>query len=82
MDLSNRHNLRGPQPGPDTLRFGIRVTMPASDPLRSLLGNHWQKEHWFASSAERDDALLEMGKRHAYSRIGDTPSIRLEPIDR
>ena len=82
MDLSNRHNLRGPPPAGATLRFGIRVTMPASDPLRSLLGNDWHKEHWFAARADRDEALAEMGKRHAYSRIGDTPSIRLESIDR
>jgi len=82
MDLSNQHNLSRPQPDPDSLRFGIRVTMPASDPLRGLLGSDWHKEHWFASAADRDEALLEMGKRHAYSRIGDTPSIRLEPIDR
>jgi hypothetical protein len=82
MDLSNRHNLRGPQPDPESLRFGIRVTMPARDPLSSLLGSDWHKEHWFASRAERDDALLEMGKRHAFSRISDKPSIRLEPLDR
>ena len=82
MELSNQHNLRGPQPDPASLRFGIRVTMPASDPLRSLLGTDWQKEHWFASAAERDEALAEMGKRHAFNRIGDAPSIRLEPIDR
>ena len=82
MDLSNRHNLRGPPPAVAALRFGIRVTMPASDPLRSLLGNDWHKEHWFASRADRDAALAEMGKRHAYSRIGDTPSIRLEAIER
>lgn len=82
MELSNQHNLRGQQPEPASLRFGIRVTMPASDPFRRLLGNDWQKEHWFASATERDAALLDMGKRHAFSRIGDTPSIRLEPIDR
>jgi hypothetical protein len=82
MDLSNQHNLRGPHPDPGSLRFGIRVTMPARDPLRAVLGNDWHKEHWFASAAERDEALLEMGKRHAYSRIGDDPSIRLEPLDR
>ncbi len=82
MDLSNRHNLREPLPESGTLRFGIRVTMPARDPLRGLLGNDWQKEHWFASPTERDEALREMGRRHAYSRIGDAPSIRLEPVDR
>lgn len=82
MDLSNRHNLRGPPPAVAALRFGIRVTMPASDPLRSLLGKDWHTEHWFASRLERDEAREEMGRRHAYSRIGDTPSIRLESIER
>ncbi|MDH5275250.1 MAG: hypothetical protein OEW88_02380 [Gammaproteobacteria bacterium] len=82
MDLSNPHNLRGAPPDPGSLRFGIRVTMPASDPLRAVLGNDWHTEHWFASAAERDEALLDIGKRHAYNRIGDTPSIRLEPLDR
>jgi hypothetical protein len=82
MDVSNRHNLNSPLPEPALLRFGIRVTMPARDPLRAVLGNEWHKEHWFASRAERDDALAEMGKRHAYSRIGDTPSIQLTAIER
>jgi len=82
MDLSNRHNLRAPRPEAGDLRFGIRVTMPARDPLRAVLGNDWHQEHWFASAAERDEALVEMGKRHAYNRIGDAPSIRLEPVDR
>ena len=82
MDLSNRHNLRSPPPAAEALRFGIRVTMAPRDPMRSLLGKDWHTEHWFASSAERDEAREEMGKRHAYSRIGDTPSIRLESIER
>jgi hypothetical protein len=56
--------------------------MPDRDPLRAVLGNEWHKEHWFASRAERDDALAEMGKRHAYSRIGDTPSIQLTALER
>ena len=82
MDLSNRHNLRSPPPAVAALRFGIRVTMSASDPMRSLLGTDWHTEHWFASRKERDEAREEIGKRHAYSRIGDTPSIRLESIER
>ena len=82
MELSNRHNLRATPPDLAKLQFGIRVTMSASDPMRSLLGSDWQKEHWFASREERDAAREEMGKRHAYSRIGDIPSIRLESIER
>jgi hypothetical protein len=82
MEISNRHNLNSPLPEPAVLRFGIRVTMPASDPLRAVLGNTWHTEHWYASRDERDDALVEMGKRHAYSRIGDTPSVQLAAIER
>jgi hypothetical protein len=82
MELSNRHNLRSTPPDLADLRFGIRVTMSAQDPLRSLLGSDWRKEHWFAQREERDAARDEMGKRHAFSRIGDTPSIRLESIER
>jgi len=82
MDQSNPHNLRSPPPDPAALRFGIRVTLPAGDPLRRVLGNEWHKEHWFATQGERDAALREMASRHAYSRIGDTPSIRLDALER
>ena len=82
MELSNRHNLRSMPADAGNLRFGIRVTMPARDPLRAVLGNDWQKDHWFASREERDEALAEMGGRHAYSRIGDSPSIVLQSIER
>ena len=82
MELSNPHNLRSLPPEPAALRFGIRVTMPPNDPLRQVLGNDWRTEHWFATREERDEALREMASRHAFSRIGDTPSIRLDAIDR
>ena len=82
MELSNPHNLHAQKPEPSIRRFGIRVTMPASDPLRHVLGNNWHQEHWFATRDERDAALADMGKRHAYSRIGDSPSIVLESIER
>lgn len=82
MEPSNPHNLRAPLADPATERFGIRVTMPEGDPMRSLLGDDWHTEHWYATREERDEALAEMGKRHAYYRHRDVPSIRLEPIER
>ena len=82
MELSNPHNLRTPAPEPAALRYGIRVTMPPNDPLRRLLGNDWQKEHWFVTREERDETLRDMASRHAFSRIGETPSIRLESLER
>ncbi|MEQ1803645.1 MAG: hypothetical protein ABL989_17095 [Gammaproteobacteria bacterium] len=82
MELSNPHNLRTPPPEAVALRFGIRVTMPPLDPLRRVLGNDWHKEHWFPTREERDSTLAEMARRHNFSRIGDTPSIRLDAIER
>lgn len=82
MEQSNPHNLCSPPPAPAARRFGIRVTMPAGDPLRQVLGNDWHKEHWFATREKRDSALADMAARHAFSRIGDTPSIRLAAIER
>lgn len=82
MEQSNPHNLSHPPPAAAGLRFGIRVTMPPNDPLRRVLGNDWHKEHWFATPGERDRTLADMARRHAFSRIGDTPSIRLDAIDR
>jgi hypothetical protein len=56
--------------------------MPPGDPLRWVLGNDWHTEHWFATREERDESLRDMASRHAFSRIGDTPSIRLDAIGR
>ncbi len=56
--------------------------MRRSDPLRNLLGDGWQKEHWFATAAERDRALAEMSGRYVYFRPGDAPTMEYEKIER
>jgi len=63
-------------------RFGIRVSAPPGDPFTRLVGRDWHSFHWFATREERDRAMQEMGARHRYSRIGDVPSIVLEPVER
>ena len=62
--------------------FGIRVRLRSDDPIRALLGDDWQKLHWYASARERDAALADMTRRHEYSRVGDVPALRLEKIER
>ena len=57
MAICHEHNLR--EPLPQKKPYGIRVTMPASDPLRNLVGGDWEKLHWFATRAERDAALAQ-----------------------
>jgi hypothetical protein len=63
-------------------RYGVRVTLFANDPLRRLLGGDLDKTHWFFSTTERDRALRDMAAEHLYSRRGDRPTLKFEPVDR
>ena len=40
------------------------------------------RTHWFATAKARDRALADMAGEHLYSRRGDRPTLRFEPIDR
>ena len=79
MGISHEHNLRAPLP--EKRPYGVRVTMPSSDPLRNLLGGDWEKVHWFATRAERDAAIQEMSSRYVYFRPGDRPTLEFSTID-
>jgi hypothetical protein len=80
MAICQEHNLAFPlhQGG----RYGIRVTLPRTDPFRNLIGGDWKKEHWFATAKERDEALIEMSQRYLYFRPGDRPAIQVDKIER
>jgi hypothetical protein len=67
-------------PETPSLPFGIQVSLPDNDPFAALLGDNWSKTHWFATQTERDQAILEMQRRHEYSRRSDAPAIKLEAI--
>jgi hypothetical protein len=73
MDYCHQHNARP---------FGIRVTLPAGDTLRKILGDEWEKLHWYPSEAARDAAFEQMAVRHGYYRSTDTPTQILEKIVR
>ena len=62
--------------------FGIRVRLRRSDPIRNLLGDDWEKQHWFATRAERDEALAQMSGRYVYFRPGDQPTLDFERMER
>ena len=70
--IQSAHNLRKPhteEPCP----YGIRISLKSNDPFRKLLGPDWHRVHWYRTAEERDDALLEMSRRHEYSRPLDSP---------
>ena len=82
MDYCHQHNLVEPDSAGQNRSFGIRVTLPASDTLRKVIGDDWQREHWYATEAERDAAYDNMAVRHGYYRKTDTPTQILEKITR
>ena len=82
MDYCHKHNLVDPDKAFRERRFGIRVTLPASDTLRNILGDDWEQLHWYATEDERDQAYEEMAARHGYYRTTDTPTQVLEKLVR
>ena len=82
MDYCHQHNLVDPVTAGADRRFGIRVTLPPNDTIRKILGNDWEKLHWYPSEAERDQAFEKMATRHGYYRNTDSPSQILEKLVR
>ena len=82
MDFCHRHNLVDPQASHAERRWGIRVSLPPGDTLRNLLGDDWERLHWYPSEAERDRAYEQMAERHGYYRQTDSPTQILEKIVR
>jgi hypothetical protein len=81
MSTCQPHNLRAPAssaPQP----FGLRLSLPVGDPFRRLLGDDWNRTHWFESAEARDAALTEMSRKHEYSRPGDRPAVVFERVNR
>ena len=79
--FSNPHNFVA-TPSDGNKRYGIRVRLAGNDPFRKLIAEDWETFHWFTDAAERDAALADMSRRHEFSRLGDVPTVRFEPIER
>jgi hypothetical protein len=82
VDYCHQHNLVNPDTAGAERRFGIRVTLPPNDTIRKILGNDWEKLHWYPSEAERDQAFEKMAARVGYFRDTDSPSQILEKLVR
>ena len=82
MDYCHKHNLVDQETINEQKPFGIRVTLPPGDTFQRLLGEDWEKLHWYVSEAERDAAYEQMAERHGYYRRTDNPTQVLEKIVR
>ncbi len=82
MNYSSVHNLVEPDAVTRDRRWGIRVTLPANDSLARVIGEDWERTHWYASEAERDSAFENMAARHGYYRKTDSPTQVLEKVSR
>lgn len=74
MDYCHLHNLVEPEKAGVERRFGIKVSLPPGDTFRTLLGDDWDKVHWYSTESERDSAYDAMSVRHGYYRQTDTPT--------
>lgn len=80
-DACHEHNRSSPLPaGPRT--WGVRLSLPEGDPMRSLLGDDWHQYHWFASEPEREAKLEQLRGQFVYYRKGDRPSFIVERVNR
>jgi hypothetical protein len=74
------HNMRRPvSKGPTP--YGVRVSLRPGDPFSRIMGAQWHRIHWFRTAAERDAELLDMSRRHEYSRVGDKPALVFEKVE-
>jgi hypothetical protein len=81
MAIVHPHNLRNPDAAIQR-PYGVRITLKPGDPFRKLLGADWNKTHWYGSAAERDAALIEMSRKHEYSRPGDRPALKFDKVEK
>ena len=82
MNYCHQHNLVEPDKAGRERSWGIRVSLPANDSLRKILGDDWERLHWYPSEAERDTAFDAMAERHGYYRNTDSPTQVLEKVSR
>ena len=82
MTYCHAHNLVDPDGAGSERSFGIRVTLPPGDTFRTIIGDDWERLHWYSTAAERDRAFESMSIRHGFYRNSDTPTQVLEKISR
>ena len=74
VSFCHQHNLVEPEKAGGENKFGIKITLPTGDTFSTLLGDDWERVHWYGTEQERDAAYDKMAQRHGYYRTTDTPT--------
>ena len=82
MDYCHQHNLVDPDTANAERKFGIKVSLPPGDTFSKILGDNWERVHWYTNEVERDQAFENMDIRHGYYRDTDSPTQILQKIVR
>jgi hypothetical protein len=80
MGFCHQHNLLEPDKASTERKFGIKVSLPPGDTFSKILGDNWERIHWYESEPTRDRAFDNMATRHGYYRTTDSPTQVLEKI--
>ncbi len=79
MSICHEHNMT--EDLAQAKPYGIRVSLPSNDTFNRLLGDDWERYHWYATETERDAALADMASEHLYSRRGDRPHVLFAAVE-
>ena len=85
---ADEHVVLGYLPGrniPNTdLEIGANAQVRAGTIIYggTVIGDDWERLHWYASETERDKAFESMARRHGYYRKTDAPAQVLEKVYR
>jgi len=82
VTISNPHNINEAAKKLADGAYGIRISLPEGDPFTHLFAENWSTLHWFSSASERDAALIDMRRKHEYSRPQDKPALDFAVVDR
>ena len=81
MGISAPHNLRNPDAGIQR-PYGVRITLKRAIHSASCWARTGTRRTGTARAAERDAALIEMARKHEYSRPGDKPALKFDKVEK
>ena len=81
MAIVAPHNLRRPDAGIQR-PFGVRITLKWAIRSANCSARTGTRLTGMARPLERDAALIEMSRKHEYSRPGDKPALKFDKVEK